>query len=199
MVKRLLFLASLVFGVLFSKAQTADSVLLNKLGDFDMASLSGDANSAVSIGERILPDTGKMEPGIRVNFFAKLAKAYGDVEEDGKALTYFEKVAAAEPNYYVAQRGLGYLYNDKAEAVQLKLYATDKNSPDYHVLFESYREAVLKTLPHLEKAQACDPDDDTLDLIRTLYTNIHDEEGLNSLTSRLPDLAKNCVDLLSDK
>jgi len=152
----------------------------------------------VNIGEKILPDTGKMEAKARVSFFAKLAKAYEDMEDDAKATNYYEKVAAAEPNYYVAQRGLGYLYNDKAEAVQLTLYITPKDSPEYKVLSESYRKAVLKALPLLEKAQACDPDDDTLDLIRTLYMNIHDDQGLNSLKSRLADLAKNCMDLLSD-
>ncbi|MGZ3776143.1 MAG: hypothetical protein ACXVIY_06740 [Mucilaginibacter sp.] len=199
MIKRYFFLLLFLLAFAAAKAQTADSVLLNKLGDFDMATLSGDANTAVSIGEKILPDTAKMEPKVRINFFAKLAKAYDDGDEDVKAIIYYEKVAAAEPNYYVAQRGLGYLYNAKAEDIQLKLYITPKDSPDYKALFEGYHKAVLKALPSLEKAQACDPDDDTLDLIRTLYMNIHDEQGLSSLKSRLPALAKNCVDLLSDK
>jgi len=129
----------------------------------------------------------------------KLLQLVRDGDEDAKAIVYYEKVAAAEPNYYVAQRGLGYLYNAKAEDIQLKLYLTSKESPDYKALFESYRKAVLKALPRLEKAQACDPDDDTLDLIMTLYMNIHDEQGLSSLKNHLADLAKNCVDLLSDK
>lgn len=198
MTKRLLFLLSLTFAALIAKAQTADSVLLNKLGDFDMATLSGDANDAVYIGEKILPDTGKMEAKARISFFAKLAKAYEDTEDDAKATLYYEKVAAAEPNYYVAQRALGYIYNDKAEDIQLKLYITPKDSPNYQTLFGSYRKAVMRSLPFLEKAQACDPDDDTLDLIRTLYMNINDEQGLNSLNSRLTELKKNCLDLLSE-
>jgi len=199
MIKRCFSLLLFLLACAAAKAQTADSILLNKLGDFDMATLSGDANTAINIGEKILPDTAKMEPKVRVNFFAKLAKAYDDGDEDAKAIVYYEKVAAAEPNYYVAQRGLGYLYNAKAEDIQLKLYLTSKESPDYKALFESYRKAVLKALPRLEKAQACDPDDDTLDLIMTLYMNIHDEQGLSSLKNHLADLAKNCVDLLSDK
>jgi tetratricopeptide (TPR) repeat protein len=199
MIKRCFSLLVLILCLAAAKAQTADIVLLNRLGDFDMATLSGDANTAISIGEKILPDTAKMGPKVRINFFAKLAKAYDDGDEDAKAISYYEKVVAAEPNYYVAQRGLGYLYNAKAEDIQLKLYITPKDSPDYKALFESYRKDVQKALPLLEKAQACDADDDTLDLIRTLYMKIHDEQGLNSLKSRLPGLAKNCVDLLSDK
>src|SRR5206468_6238412 len=98
----------------------------------------------------------------------------------------------AEPNYYVAQRALGYLYNDQSEEIQLKLYLAKKDSPGYASLFDSYQKAVHKSLPYLEKAQACDADDNTLDLIKTLYMNIHDDAGLNSLNSRLTGSGKNC-------
>lgn len=199
MFKRLLLLFPFVLTIVCAKAQTTDTVLLNKMGDLDMATLNGDAFRAVGIGESILPDTAKLDTKVRTSFFAKLAKAYENADEDAKATFYYEKVAAAEPNYYVAQRALGYLYNDKAEEIQLKLYVTAKDSPGYQKLSDDYRKAVLKTLPYLEKAQACDPDDDTLDLIRTLRMNIHDDQGLNSLSSRLTELKKNCVDILSDK
>jgi len=184
-----------MLAALFSKAQTTDTVLLNKMGDFDMATLSGNIYHAVSVGESILPDTAKLDTKVRTSFFAKLAKAYENTDEDAKATFYYEKVATAEPNYYVAQRALGYLYNDKAEDIQQKLYLTPKDQR----LSDDYRKAVLKALPYLEKAQACDPDDDTLDLIRTLHMNIHDDQGLNSLNGRLMDMKKNCVDLLNDK
>ncbi len=114
-----------------------DTALLNKLGDFDIAALNGDANSAVVIGEQLcMADTTQMQPKARVSFFAKLAKAYEGTEQDAKAITYYEKVVAAEPHYYVAQRALGYLYNDLSEEIQLKLYLTPKDSPAYSALFE---------------------------------------------------------------
>ena len=199
MVKKSLFFFLFVSMAALSNAQVADTVLLNKLGDFDIAALNGDANTAALIGEQLLSDTTQMQPKARISFFAKLAKAYEGTEQDAKAITYYEKVVAAEPNYYVAQRALGYLFNDQSEEIQLKLYLTPKDSPGYASVFDDYRTAVHKSLPYLEKAQACDPDDDTLDLIKTLYMNIHDEAGLHSLNKRLPDLSKNCVDLLSDK
>lgn len=199
MVKKSLLFVVFISIATFSKAQVADTALLNKLGDFDIAALNGDANTAVLIGEQLLVDTTQIQPKARISFFAKLAKAYEGTEQDAKAITYYEKVVAAEPNYYVAQRALGYLYNDLSEEIQLKLYLAPKESPGYNELFDSYRTAVHKSLPYLEKAQACDPDDDTLDLIKTLYMNTHDDTGLNSLTTRLSDLSKNCVDLLSDK
>jgi tetratricopeptide (TPR) repeat protein len=199
MAKKLPLLLFFISIAALSKAQVADTALLNKLGDFDVAALNGDANSAVVIGEQLLTDTAQMQPKERISFFAKLAKAYEGTEQAAKATFYYEKVAAAEPNYYVAQRALGYLYNDRSEEIQLKLYLTPKDSPAYSTLFDSYSKSVHKSLPYLEKALACDPDDDTLDLVKTLYMNIHDDAGLNSLSSRLSDLSKNCVDLLSDK
>src|SRR6202000_2121308 len=128
----------------------------------------------------------------RTSCFDRMSRLYEDDEQDAKALIYYEKVAAAEPDYYVAQRALGYLYDDAAEEIHLKLYQTKKDHPAYPALFKSYKKGVLKALPHLEKTQACDPDDDTLDLIKTLYQNIHDLQGLSSLNDRLSGLSKNC-------
>jgi len=199
MKKKYLFLFLFGLAVTIAKAQTTDTVLMNRMGDFDMATLNSDPYAALLTGEKILPDTAKLEPKIRVNFFAKLAKAYDDVDQDAIATIYYEKVAAAAPDYFVAQRALGYIYNDRAEEIQVKLHTAPKGSPAYNQLLEGYKKAVRKALPYLEKAQACDPDDDTLDLIRTLYMNIHDEQGLSSLSNRLPELAKKCVDLLDDK
>lgn len=182
-----------------AKAQTTDTVLLNKLGDFDMATLNDDSYGALMAGENILADTAKLSPGARVAFFAKLAKVYDDAEQDAKAVIYYEKVAAAESDYFVAQRALGYLYNDRAEDIQLKLYRTPATDPSYDQIADAYKKAVRKALPYLEKAQACDPDDDTMDLIKTLYTNINEKDGLLTFLNRLPDLKAKCVDLLDDK
>jgi tetratricopeptide (TPR) repeat protein len=197
MFKRILFFLLLIPVALSSKAQTTDT-LFNKLADFDLARFNSDELGAIRIGEGILPDTAKLTPKVRISFFDRMAKLYEDDEQDAKALIYYEKVAAAEPNYYVAQRALGYLYDDVAEEIHLKLYQTNRGDPAYKTLFDSYKKEVLKALPHLEKAQACDPTDDTLDLIKTLYQNIHDGQGLNSLNDRLTDLSKNCIDILSD-
>lgn len=196
--KKITFL--LLFGLiaLSSRAQTTDSLLFNKLGDFDLARFNNDQGEAIRIAESILPDTAKLAPKTRTSFFARLAKLYDDDDQDAKAIIYYQKVIATTPDYYVAQRALGYLYDEVAEEIHLKLYITKSDDPQYQALFNSYKAGVLKALPHLEKAQACDPNDDSLDLIRILYQNIHDEQGLNSLGSRLKNSAKNCIDVLSD-
>lgn len=199
MLKKYLFLLFFAFSSILAKAQVTDTVLLARMGDFDLSTLNGDSYGAIQIGEKILPDTGKMSANSRTNFFSKLAKAYDEVDQDSTAIIYYEKVNAAAPDYFVAQRALGLLYNEKAEDIQLKLYITPKDNANYKPLFAKYEKAVRKALPHLEKAQACDPDDDTLDLIKTLYRNINDEAGYTAFTKRVPDLAKKCVDLLEDK
>lgn len=187
----------LLFAVATVKAQTTDS-LTTKLGDFDLARFNDNPLGAVQIGEKILPDTAQLSPKARISFLDHLAKAYIDNEQDKKALELYQKVAAAQPNYFVAQRALGYLYNEDSKDIQLKLYITPKTDPAYNNLFAEYKKAVLKSLPYLEKAQACDPDDDTLDLIRTLYQNIHESDQIASLPTRLSSLGKNCIDILDE-
>jgi tetratricopeptide (TPR) repeat protein len=198
MFKQILFFLLLIPVGLSSKAQTTDT-LFNKLADFDLARFNNDEAGAMHIGEGILRDTATLTPKVRISFFDRMAKLYEDDEQGAKAVFFYEKVAVAEPNYYVAQRALGYLYNDAAEEIHLKLYQTKKDDQTYQTLFDRYKKELLKALPHLEKAQACDPTDDTLDLIKTLYHNIHDEQGLNSLNDRLTGLSKNCIDILKDK
>ncbi len=197
MLKKTLLFLLLGFATTSLKAQIPDT-LFSKLADFDLARFNNDVYGAMRIGEGIMKDTSKLPLKTRTSFFDRMAKLYEDDEQDAKALLFYEKVAAAEPNYYVAQRALGYLYDKEAEEFHLKLYQTKKDDPAYKTLFNSYKQGVLKALPHLEKAQACDPDDDTLDLIRTLYQNIHDIAGLNSLNDRLISLKKNCIDILGD-
>jgi hypothetical protein len=197
MLKKILLFLLLITIALSSRAQIPDT-LFSKLADFDLARFNNDGAGAMRKGQEIMKDTAKLPLKTRTSFFDRMAKLYEDDEQDAKALLFYEKVADAEPNYYVAQRAIGYLYDKEAEATHLKLYQTKKDGPAYNTLFDSYKKGVLKALPHLEKAQACDPDDDTLDLIKILYKNINDEQGLNSLDNRLKDLSKNCIDILSD-
>jgi tetratricopeptide (TPR) repeat protein len=199
MLSRTFFLWLLLSIVAFAvHAQTADSALYNKLGDFDLARLYNNNGKALRVGEEILSDTAKLTSKAKISFFGRLAKLYQDDQQDAKATIFYEKVAAAVPDYYVAQRALGYLADSAAEGIHLKLYQLKRDDPSYKTLFDQYKKEVLKALPHLEKGQACDPNDYDLDMIRTLYQNIHDDQGLKTLNDRLGVLSKNCVDILSD-
>ncbi|MFD2145645.1 hypothetical protein [Mucilaginibacter antarcticus] len=143
-------------------------------------------------GEKILKLTDKLPAKSRTSFYNGLAKLYEDDNQSVEAIPLYEKVAVAEPNYYVVHRALGYLYVKTADVWYAKLSSGGTEA------FNSYKAAVQKALPHLEKAQACDPSDETLALIKKLYTDIKDDTALKSLQTRIGTLGKKCVDILSE-
>ncbi len=179
-------------------AQSADSVYSQYL-DFNLARFEGDQEKVLALGESLLPNADKLPEKARISFYFSVGKMYEDNDQPDKALPFYEKVAAAVPDYYVVHRALGYIYLEKAENIEskLKAVANDKTTADQLTI--AYTNMVKKALPNLEKAQACDPSDETLEVIKTLYKNIKDDHGLNSLNSRLKDLSKNCIDILNDK
>jgi tetratricopeptide (TPR) repeat protein len=176
-----------------AKAQTAAQVYDQYL-DFNLKRFEGSSADALKLGETIFPNADKLPDKSRISFYNGLAKLYEDDNQSVEAIPLYEKVIAAQPDFYVAHLALGYLYLKPADELYAKLQA-DKNNKEIASL---YKAAVLKALPHLEKAQACDPSDETLTLIKTLYTNIHDDADLLSLTKRLSTLSKNCVDILTE-
>ena len=190
--KSALFLSLLFVGT-FAHAQTADQVYDQYL-DFNMARLKGQTGKVLLIGESILPNVAKLPAKSQITYYAGLAKLYEDSSQPEKAITYYEIVAKAVPDYYVAHRALGYLYFNKFSDFSKKLQGAKIDAK----LMADYKAMVLKTLPHLEKAEACDPSDETLDMIKTLYTAIKDTAGLNTLKSRLAGLSKNCLTVLSE-
>jgi len=170
----------------------------DKYVEFNLARLQGEVDKLLSLGEAILPDTAKLPAKARVNFYFSIGQVYEHNDQPQKALDFYEKVTAAVPDYYVAHRGIGYIYLDRANDIQTKLNAATDFALNKK-LAEEYRKTVRLALPHLEKAQACDPSDETLDAIKTLYKNLKDQDGLNSLDMRLKQLSAHCVDILEDK
>jgi tetratricopeptide (TPR) repeat protein len=197
MPKRFIVLSSLIITGFVARAQTpsADSVY-NQYVDFNLARFQGETDKALELGENILPYADKLPEKARINFYFSVGKMYEDNDEHNKALPYYEKVAAAVPDYYVAHRALGYLYLEKVNDLEDKLKAAGGNDA---ALNQQLDAMVRKALPHLEKAQACDPSDETLAVIKRLYGDIKDEQDLSTLDSRLKALSKNCIDILTDK
>ncbi|WP_259071371.1 tetratricopeptide repeat protein [Mucilaginibacter sp. X4EP1] len=179
-------------------AQSAD-VVYNQYLDFNMARFENDEDKMLDVGERILPNADKLPEKARINFFFGIGKMYEDGDQPDKAIIYYEKVAAAVPDYYVVHRALGYLYLDKAKQIEKQLNSSAGNNTMEAQLKMAYTADVKKALPHLEKAQACDPSNDTLGIIKNLYQNINDSDDLISLTVRLKALSKNCIDILTDQ
>jgi tetratricopeptide (TPR) repeat protein len=180
----------------FAQSISADSVYSQYL-DFNLARFQGAQDKVLELGENIIPHADKLPEKTRINFYFAAGKMYEDDNQPDKALPFYEKVALAVPDYYVAHRALGYIYLDKAKAIEGRMNsATEKAEKDS--LFTQYVILVRKALPHLEKAQACDPSDETLEIIKTLYNKINDAAGINTLTDRMKQLRKNCMDILSE-
>ncbi|MDF2433484.1 MAG: hypothetical protein JWP44_3115 [Mucilaginibacter sp.] len=198
MLKKTLLLLFSVFIYCTALAQSADTVY-NQYLDFNLAKLQGEQDKVQELGEAILPRADKLPEKARINFYFSVGKMYEDNDQPDKAVVYYEKVAAAVPDYYVVHRALGYLYLAKSNRVAKQLNASGNDKVMNTQLHTAYVNAVKKALPHLEKAEACDHTDETLEIIKNLYKGINDLSGLNSLNNRLNALSKNCIDILTDK
>lgn len=115
-----------------------------------------------------------------------------------KAIPYYEKVIAAQPDYYVAHLALANILLKNVYELQDSMSKSVAKHKNDHALRAKYNAAALVVVRHLEHAQACDPDGKTLDIIKMLYKNMNDTKSLNSLDSRLAGLKKNCLDILMD-
>jgi tetratricopeptide (TPR) repeat protein len=183
MLKKAILFLILVTTATFAHAQTTEEVYDSYL-DFNVAKLNDDAAQSIALAQKILPDTAKLTPKVRVAFYNSLAKLYEDDNQSINAIKYYKIVVAAQPDYYVAHRALGYLYIKDISGKPA-------------VMNLNYIEKARLALPHLEKAQACDPDENTLKIIKVLYNNLNNEAALGTLPVRLAKLSKNCIDLLS--
>jgi len=199
MIKKALLIFFLFPTVLAACAQTPSADVYNQYLDFNLARFQGEHDKVAELGEKILPNADKLPEKPRINFYASIGKMYEDNDQPDKAASYYEKVAAAVPNYYVVHRALGYIYLEKAKRIGDELNRSLNDKVMAAQLTDAYANAVRKALPHLEKAQACDPSDETLATIQRLYRNIKDAQGLDSLNNRLKQLSKNCIDILSDQ
>jgi hypothetical protein len=191
----LLFTLLLITGAL--RAQESKT-LYERYLDFNLVRFEADNDVALEMGEALLDSADNLPDKSRISFYNSMAKLYEDGKQPGRATTYYEIVAKAVPNYYVAHRALGYLYLKPATDLEAQLNTTKKNTPAYENLQADYKTAALKALPHLEIAEACDPSEETLAIIKNLYKNMGDTAGLNSLPERLKNISKNCLDILSD-
>jgi tetratricopeptide (TPR) repeat protein len=152
----------------------------------------------MALGTEILNSSEKLPAKTQTKFYAFMAKLYEDAKQADNAIKYYELVVAAEPDYYIAHRALGYLYLDKANVAAIAINQNTGNKISYDNAVAAYAALVKQALPHLEKDEACNSDADELAQIKRLYDKIKDKKGQLSLDTRLKQLAGKCVDLLTD-
>lgn len=170
----------------------------NQYLDFNEAQSKNETAKAFLKADSILHNPEKLPAKAEISFFGRLAKLYEDNHQPQKAIFYNEKVIAAVPDYYVSHRALGYLYLSAADNLVAKINQSKANSSDQKKLQIQYFNLIKTALPHLEKAEACDHDEETMNLIKSLYPKINDQSGLASLPKRLQMMKANCVDLLTE-
>lgn len=198
MFKKLCALFALMFASAMLYAQTPSKTAYEQYLDFNLLRLQGEHAASLDAGVALLDSLDKLPPKARISFYNSMAKLYEDQDQPERATPYYEKVVTAEPHYYVAHRALGYIYLAPANDMFTRLSAAKPNTPAYIKLKGDYKAAATKALKHLEIAQACDPSDDTLTIIKTLYKNLGDTAALTTLDERLKALSKDCLDILSD-
>ncbi len=170
----------------------------NQYFDFNEAQSKNENAKALLKADSILQSPEKLPAKAQVSFFRRLAKLYEDQHQPEKAIIYYEKVVLAVPDYYVAHRALGYLYLLPTDGLTEKINQSKNNLTEREKYKSQYFMLIKKALPHLEKAEACDHDDQTLNLIKTLYQKLNDKPGLTGLDNRLKLLKSNCIDLLME-
>ncbi|HXI01328.1 MAG TPA: hypothetical protein VNI52_13755 [Sphingobacteriaceae bacterium] len=166
--------------------------------DFSVERTEGSPLTALSIGEKILSHSEKLPAGNKDNFNYHMGKLYEVNHEDEKSILFYEKVVAAVPDYYVPHLALGNLYLKLARPLIPKINASKGNKAKYDNYLYQYQKILLKVIPHFEKAQACDPNDQTLKTLKYLYQSLKTPEKYTTLNTRLETLSVNCITLLTD-
>jgi len=130
-----------------------------------------------------------------------LGKMYEETENPNEAIIYYEQSLKGEPNYFVPHRALGFIYLNKSKvfADQMRAANQAKDVAAYTKAKDEYKLVMLKSIPHLEKYQACEPDDETLAIITSFYKFIKDTQSLSSMEARFKVLSEKCVSLLDDE
>jgi hypothetical protein len=196
--KTLVFIIACCLTALTAGAQNNDE-LFNKYTDFNLLRTQNNYSKALELGSTIMPDAAKLPEKSRISFYNGMAKAYEETNQPAKAQHLYEKVTAALPNYYVAHLALGHLYLRTVNELANKLNASKGNKAVYEQNKKAYLAAINKTLPHLEKVQACDPYDENLALIKKLYQSSDNVAGFNGLDARLKKLSQQCLDIISER
>ncbi len=175
-----------------------NSKVYNLYLDFNKAQSENDNAKAMLKADSILNSFEKLPAKAEISFYGRLAKLYEDQHQPEKSIIYNEKVVAAVPDYYVSHRALGYLYLLPMNALVEKINQFKGNRTNHEKYKAQYFKLIKTALPHLEKAEACDHDEQTLNLIKSLYQKLNDSAGLASLDKRLKVLKVHCIDLLTD-
>jgi tetratricopeptide (TPR) repeat protein len=159
------------------------------------------SDDAISKAEELLKRSSELNAKQIANVNYHLGRLYEAEEQMEKAIPYYETSIKLTPGYYVPYRALGFYYFSKAQDLYQIAYRIDKlkQKEAYTKAFADFKLMATKSVQYLEKAQACDADDETLSMIEDLYKQLKEEKSLSDLKARLAKLSVGCITLLDDE
>lgn len=197
--KNLLFFLFLFLGIQTTFAQKQDIKDLY----FDYLQVRMDADEkpdAITKALSLLDRKAELTKTQLGNVTYHLGRLYEESGENGKAIPYYETSIKITPGYYVPYRALGFINFEECNILEKKTNDAmrSKDNKLVELLTKDYNALVMKTITYLEKSQACDPDDETKNMIINLYKKTKNANAINSLDTRLEKLSVNCITLLED-
>lgn len=168
--------------------------------DYTTVRNSPDQKAAKEKTQALLARSAELNEKQVANVNYHMARIYEEQKQPDLAIPHYEKVIKMVPGYYVAQRALGFLLLEKSNVLANKVTAAAKakNATLHAESFKAYKKQILALLPYLEKSQACDADERTLQTITNLYKSIKEPGLFNTLSTRLKEKGADCVTLLDD-
>jgi len=198
MKKTLLFSLFMFFGISMVNAQNIKDLYF----DYMTTRMNEEQNKeTIKTGLALLDRSSKLNDKQVANINFHLGRIFASTGESEKAISHYEASLKLAPDYYVTHHALGFLHLKKCDTLGQAVTASAK-SKDIKLNEESYKAYKLqveKTIPYLEKSQACDADERTMGILNGLYASIKNTTALATLPERLEALSKNCVDLLDDE
>jgi tetratricopeptide (TPR) repeat protein len=195
---------SLIFAFILLILQTSFSQtkdIKDLYFDFMQVRMDHASKSAKTKALNLLSRSAELSQNQLANINFHLGRIYEESKEPEKAIPHYINVIKSVPGYYVAHRALGYIELKKCDSLGKIVTAAAKanNAPVHAENLKLYKSQVRKTLPYLEKSQACDADERTLHTLNSLYASIKDSQSVSTLKTRLIELGKDCVSLLEDE
>lgn len=197
--KKITLILFLVFGtclVLYAQKSAQDNYF-----DFTVYRTTRGDEVCISKAKALLEQKDQLTAKQILNVHYHLGRMYEEVGDVENALVQYAESVKGEPNYSVSRRALGFIYLSKTKPFvkQMNEATAAKNADANSKAFENYKAMVMLALPHLEKYQACENDEETLTIISNLYKSIKQPQSITTLHDRLKSLAQNCVSLLEDE
>ena len=191
------YLSTILFLLLCKSAFSQD--IVEQFREFNGFITVGSEGNALALAEKIIPGVSGLSVRKQAIFYYNLGNLHESRKNTEQAIDFYERSLKLEPNYYVPHLALGYLYLKKANILVPKINGERSNMVLHKQYLSEYSAWMRKARPHLEKALACDPNEQVLSTIKSIYKSLKDDSAIISLDLRLKSLENDCVSVLTEE